>query len=107
MPSSHVGLHEADAKRQGLAYRAAKLPVEVTLLTRALGETEGFLKALIADDDRILGFTALGIDAGELLAPVHLAMSAGLPYMALRDLMVTYPTLTEGHAYLFSSVPGK
>jgi pyruvate/2-oxoglutarate dehydrogenase complex dihydrolipoamide dehydrogenase (E3) component len=103
---AHVGLHEADAKRQGIAYRLAKLPMAAVLRTRTLGETEGFLKALIADDDRILGFTALGAGAGELLAPVQLAMSAGLPYTALRDLIITHPTLTEGLVYLFSSVTG-
>jgi pyruvate/2-oxoglutarate dehydrogenase complex dihydrolipoamide dehydrogenase (E3) component len=75
------------------------------LRTRTLGETAGFLKALIAADDRILGFTALGVGAGELLAPVQLAMSAGLPYTALRDLIVTHPTMSEGLMYLFSSTP--
>ncbi|AXC15827.1 PF00070 family, FAD-dependent NAD(P)-disulfide oxidoreductase [Acidisarcina polymorpha] len=104
---AHVGLREDDAKRQGTSYRLAKLPMAAVLRTRTLGETEGFFKALIGDDDRILGFTALGASAGELLAPVQLAMSAGLPYTALRDLIVTHPTLTEGLVYLFSAVPGK
>jgi pyruvate/2-oxoglutarate dehydrogenase complex dihydrolipoamide dehydrogenase (E3) component len=104
---AHIGLHEADAKLQGLPYRLAKLPMAAVLRTRTLGETEGFLKALIGDDDRILGFTALGAGAGELLAPVQLAMSAGLPYTALRDLIITHPTLTEGLVYLFSSVSEK
>jgi pyruvate/2-oxoglutarate dehydrogenase complex dihydrolipoamide dehydrogenase (E3) component len=103
----HVGLHEQDAKHQGLDYRLAKLPMAAVLRTRTIGETEGFLKALIADDDRILGFTALGAGAGELLAPVQLAMSAGLPYTAIRDLILTHPSLTEGLVYLFSSVTKK
>jgi pyruvate/2-oxoglutarate dehydrogenase complex dihydrolipoamide dehydrogenase (E3) component len=104
---AHVGLHEHEAKKQGLSYRLAKLPMAAVLRTRTLGETAGFLKALISDQDRILGFTALGVDAGELLAPVQLAMSADLPYTALRDLIVTHPTLTEGLVYLFSAVPRK
>ncbi len=104
---AHVGLHEDDAKRQGISYRLAKIPMAAVLRTRTLGETKGFLKALIADDDRILGFTALGVGAGELLAPVQLAMSAGLPYTALRDLIVTHPTMTEGLVFLFSGVGGK
>jgi pyruvate/2-oxoglutarate dehydrogenase complex dihydrolipoamide dehydrogenase (E3) component len=104
---AHVGLHEYDAKRQGIGYRLAKLPMAAVLRSRTLDETEGFLKALIADDDRILGFTALGVSAGELLAPVQLAMSARLPYTALRDLIVTHPSLTEGLVYLFSAVPPK
>jgi pyruvate/2-oxoglutarate dehydrogenase complex dihydrolipoamide dehydrogenase (E3) component len=101
---AHVGLHEDDARRQGVSYRLAKLPMAAVLRTRTLGETEGFLKALVGDDDRIIGFTALGVGVGELLAPVQLAMSAGLPYTALRDLIVTHPTLTEGLVYLFSSL---
>lgn len=104
---AHVGLHEDEAKRQGIAYRLAKLPMAAVLRTRTLGETEGFLKALVGEDDRILGVTALGVSAGELLAPVQLAMQAGLPYTALRDLIVTHPTLTEGLMYLFSAVPKK
>jgi pyruvate/2-oxoglutarate dehydrogenase complex dihydrolipoamide dehydrogenase (E3) component len=102
---AHIGLHEDDAKRQSVSYRLLKLPMAAVLRTQTLGETGGFLKALIGADDRILGFTALGVGAGELLAPVQLAMSAGLPYTALRDLIVTHPTLTEGLVYLFSSTP--
>ncbi len=102
---AHVGMHEYEAKRQGVPYRLAKLPMAAVLRTRTMGETAGFLKALIGDDERILGFTALGVAAGELLAPVQLAMAAELPYTSLRDLIVTHPTLTEGLVYLFSSVP--
>lgn len=102
---AHVGLHEHQAIRRGIRYRVAKLPMSAVLRTRTLGQTGGFLKALVAENDQILGFTALGVDAGEMLAPVQLAMSAGLPYTALRDLIVTHPTMTEGLVYLFSSIP--
>jgi pyruvate/2-oxoglutarate dehydrogenase complex dihydrolipoamide dehydrogenase (E3) component len=77
------------------------------LRTQTLGEIEGFLKAVIDNDDRIIGFIALGTGAGELLAPVKLAINAGLPFTALRDLIITHPTLTEGLFYLFSLVPRK
>jgi len=56
-----------------------------------------------ADSDRILGFTAFGADAGEILAAVQIAMIAGLPYTALRDAVLTHPTLVEGLIPLFSS----
>ena len=76
------------------------------LRTRTLSETRGFLKALVsAEDDRILGFTGFGIGAGELLPAVQLAMSAGLPYTALRDSILTHPTLSEGLVALFATVP--
>ena len=63
------------------------------------------MKALVeADSDRILGFTAFGVvGAGEILAAVQIAMIAGLPYTALRDAVLTRPTLVEGLIPLFSS----
>jgi pyruvate/2-oxoglutarate dehydrogenase complex dihydrolipoamide dehydrogenase (E3) component len=51
----------------------------------------------------ILGFTAFGVGAGETLAAVQIAMSAGLPYTALRDAVLTHPTLVEGLIPLFSA----
>ena len=64
------------------------------------------MKALIAADrDRILGFTVCGVEAGELMAAVQVAMIAGLPYTALRDAIFTHPTLPEGLISLFSAVP--
>jgi pyruvate/2-oxoglutarate dehydrogenase complex dihydrolipoamide dehydrogenase (E3) component len=78
--------------------------MKAVLRTRTTGDTQGFLKALIsAQDDTILGFTALGAYAGEMMAPVQLAMSAGLPYTALRDSIFAHPTYSEGLVYLFSS----
>ena len=76
--------------------------MESNLRARTLSETSGFVKALVeADSDRILGFTAFGVGAGEILATVQIAMTAGLPYTALRDAVLTDPTLVEGLIPLF------
>ena len=56
-----------------------------------------------ADSDRILGLTAFGVGAGETLARSKIAMIGGLPYTALRDAVLTHPTLVEGLIPLFSS----
>ena len=78
--------------------------METNLRARALSETRGFVKALVeADSDHILGFTAFSVSAGEILAAVQIAMIAGLPYTALRDAVLTHPTLVEGLMALFSS----
>ncbi len=69
-----------------------------------LSETRGFMKALIGPDDRVLGFTAFGVEAGEVMAVVQVAMGAGLPYTALRDMVLTHPTIAEGLVVLFSAV---
>jgi pyruvate/2-oxoglutarate dehydrogenase complex dihydrolipoamide dehydrogenase (E3) component len=103
---AHVGLDESQAKQQGIRYRLAKIPMATVLRTRAMSETRGFLKALVAaTDDEILGFTGFGEGAGEIMATVQLAMKAGLPYTVLRDMTITHPTLAEGIVGLFSRVP--
>jgi pyruvate/2-oxoglutarate dehydrogenase complex dihydrolipoamide dehydrogenase (E3) component len=103
---ARVGLSEREASERGIRYRLAKIPMEAVLRARTLSETRGFLKALIEEGgDRILGFTAFGVEAGELLPAVQVAMAAGLPYTALSDAVITHPTINEGLADLFSSVP--
>jgi pyruvate/2-oxoglutarate dehydrogenase complex dihydrolipoamide dehydrogenase (E3) component len=101
---AHVGLTETEADRQGISVRVLKLPVAAVLRTRTTGENRGFMKALLETaGDRIVGFTMIGPDAGEVMAVVQMAMLAGLPYTALRDAILTHPTMSEGLNALFSS----
>jgi pyruvate/2-oxoglutarate dehydrogenase complex dihydrolipoamide dehydrogenase (E3) component len=105
---ARVGLSETEAKERGISYRMAKIPMVAVLRTRTLSETRGFLKALIdTETDRILGFTAIGVEAGEIMAAVQVAMLAGMPYTALRDGIFAHPTLAEGLIPLFSAVPAR
>jgi len=101
---ARIGLNESEAKGGNVGYRLFKVSIEANLRARTLGETQGFMKALVeADGDRILGFTALGVGAGEIMAAVQVAMIAESPYTALRDAVLTHPTLSEGLIPLFSS----
>jgi pyruvate/2-oxoglutarate dehydrogenase complex dihydrolipoamide dehydrogenase (E3) component len=103
---ARVGLSESEAKAQGIPYRLAKIPMMSVLRTRTLSETRGFMKVLIdTKSDRILGFTAFGVGAGEIMASVQVAMAAGLPYQTLNGVIFTHPTLLEGLIPLFSAVP--
>jgi pyruvate/2-oxoglutarate dehydrogenase complex dihydrolipoamide dehydrogenase (E3) component len=78
------------------------------LRTHTLSEPRGFMKALIEKDgDRILGFTAFGVETGEVMVAVQVAMAAGLPYTVLRDMVITHPTIAEGLNDLFSVVPSR
>jgi pyruvate/2-oxoglutarate dehydrogenase complex dihydrolipoamide dehydrogenase (E3) component len=105
-PLARVGLSEGEAQRQGIEARVAKLPMEAVLRTHTIGETQGFMKALVAArDDRILGFTMIGAEASEVVSVVQTAMLAGLPYTALRDAVLAHPTMAEGLGSLFSNVP--
>ena len=103
---ARVGLSEKEAKEQGIAYRLFKIPMASVMRASTLSETRGFLKALVeTDSDRMLGFTGFGVGAGEILSSVQIAMVAGLAYTALRDAILTHPTLVEGLVPLFSSAP--
>ena len=102
---ARVGLSESEARRRGIRYRLAKIPMSNVLRARTLSEMRGFMKALVdVDTDRILGFTAFGPEAGEIMAVVQVAISAGVPYTALRDAIVAHPTMAEGLIVLFSAV---
>jgi pyruvate/2-oxoglutarate dehydrogenase complex dihydrolipoamide dehydrogenase (E3) component len=103
---AHVGLSETEAKRQGIPIRIFRMPTSSVLRAQTTSETRGFLKALVgAHDDRILGFTMIGADAGEVMTIVQTAMLAGMPFTALRDAVITHPTMAEGLVFLFSKAP--
>jgi pyruvate/2-oxoglutarate dehydrogenase complex dihydrolipoamide dehydrogenase (E3) component len=104
-PLAQVGLTEREAERQGIAARVAKLPMNAVLRTEATDETQGFMKVLVAqDDDRILGFSMLGSEAGEVMAAVQMAMLAKAPYPMVRDAVITHLTFAEGLGPLLSNV---
>src|SRR5262249_12079769 len=103
---ARVGLNESQARERGVAYRVASVPVDSSWRPWTLSERRGFMKTLIeVDSDRILGFTAFGPEAGELMGTVQLVMLAGQPYTILRDAMFAHPTMTEGLKGLFMGVP--
>ena len=104
-PLAHVGMSEREAQRQGMAVRVARLPMNAVLRTEATDETRGFMKVLVdASDERILGFTMIGAEAGEVMAVVQTAMLANLPYSTLRDAILAHPTIAEGLGPLFDNV---
>jgi pyruvate/2-oxoglutarate dehydrogenase complex dihydrolipoamide dehydrogenase (E3) component len=103
---ARVGLSESQARESGIAFRVASVPFDSAWRAWTISERRGFMKTLIdAHSDRILGFTAFGSEAGELMGTVQLAMLGGLPYTILRDAMFAHPTMTEGLKALFMSVP--
>jgi pyruvate/2-oxoglutarate dehydrogenase complex dihydrolipoamide dehydrogenase (E3) component len=105
---ARVGLNENEAGAAGRPYRVAKLPMQAVLRARTLSETRGFMKALVSyETDEILGFTAVGPHAGEVLSVVQTAMMGKLPYTALRDAVFTHPTMAEGLGPLFGGVPAR
>jgi pyruvate/2-oxoglutarate dehydrogenase complex dihydrolipoamide dehydrogenase (E3) component len=100
-----VGLTETEARAQGRNIRVAKLPM--TRVARALevDETRGFMKAVVdAESNQILGAAILGIEGGEIMSAVEIAMMGKLPYTALRDGTFAHPTLAESLNNLFMAM---
>ena len=103
-PLARIGMSEAEARAANVDVRVARIPMKAVLRTRTTSETAGFMKALVDNDDRIVGFTMIGSEAGEVVAVVQAAMLGELPYTALRDAVLAHPTMVEGLNALFGQV---
>jgi pyruvate/2-oxoglutarate dehydrogenase complex dihydrolipoamide dehydrogenase (E3) component len=105
---ARVGLNETEAHQAGIEYRIATLPMAEVLRTHTIAETRGFIKMLIGkNSDEILGFTAFGFEASEMMVAVQTAIAARMPFTSLRDLIFTHPTMSEGLGELLAAVPSK
>jgi pyruvate/2-oxoglutarate dehydrogenase complex dihydrolipoamide dehydrogenase (E3) component len=100
-----VGIGEEDAKQRGLKVKVAKMPMDYVARASETAETRGFMKAIVdADTRQILGCTILGIEGGEIMSAVEIAMMGHLPYTALRDAVFAHPTLMESLNNLFTYI---
>ena len=76
----------------------------MTSVARALevDETRGLMKVIVdAESEQILGATVLGIEGGEVMGALQMAMMGHLRYTALRDAVFAHPTLVESLNNLF------
>jgi pyruvate/2-oxoglutarate dehydrogenase complex dihydrolipoamide dehydrogenase (E3) component len=99
-----IGLSETQARAQGVAYRVAQMPMERVARAYETNEPRGVMKVLVDPaSELILGAAILGLDGGEIMAMLQIAMLGKLPYTALRDGIFAHPTLAEGLNNLFFS----
>ncbi len=99
-----VGLTETEARAQQRTIRVAKMPMSYVARALETDETRGFMKAVVdAGSGQILGCAILGIEGGEIMAMLQIAMMGRLPYTVLRDATFAHPTLAEALNNLFSS----
>jgi pyruvate/2-oxoglutarate dehydrogenase complex dihydrolipoamide dehydrogenase (E3) component len=100
-----VGFTEAEARAQGRNIRVAKMPMSRVARALEVDETRGFMKAIVdAETNQILGAAILGIEGGEIMSALEIAMMGKLPYMALRDGTFAHPTLAESLNNLFTAM---
>jgi pyruvate/2-oxoglutarate dehydrogenase complex dihydrolipoamide dehydrogenase (E3) component len=100
-----VGLTETEARAQGRKIRVAKMPMSSVARALEVDEARGFMKAVVdAETNQILGAAVLGLEGGEVMSAIEIAMMGKLPYTALRDGIFAHPTLAESLNNLFSAM---
>jgi pyruvate/2-oxoglutarate dehydrogenase complex dihydrolipoamide dehydrogenase (E3) component len=100
-----IGLTEREARKAGRSYRVATLPMSQVARALEMDESRGLMKVLVDPDTRrLLGAAVLGIEGGEIMALLQLAMMGDLPYDRLRDAVFAHPTLAEALNNLFSTL---
>jgi pyruvate/2-oxoglutarate dehydrogenase complex dihydrolipoamide dehydrogenase (E3) component len=100
-----IGLTEREARKQGRPYRVATLPMSSVARALEMDEARGTMKVLVDPESRrILGAAVLGIEGGEIMAALQLAMMGNLPYDRIRDAVFAHPTLAESLNNLFSTL---
>jgi pyruvate/2-oxoglutarate dehydrogenase complex dihydrolipoamide dehydrogenase (E3) component len=98
-----VGVTEAQARAQNKKFRVAKMPMNYVARALEVDETRGFMKAIVdAESNQILGAAILGIEGGEIIAMLELAMMGRLPFTTLREGIFAHPTLAESLNNLFT-----
>jgi pyruvate/2-oxoglutarate dehydrogenase complex dihydrolipoamide dehydrogenase (E3) component len=98
-----IGVSEAEARAQGKRFRVAKMPMKYVARALEVDESRGFMKAIVdAESDQILGAAILGIEGGEIMSMLELAMMGRLPYTTLQDGVFAHPTLAESLNNLFA-----
>jgi pyruvate/2-oxoglutarate dehydrogenase complex dihydrolipoamide dehydrogenase (E3) component len=100
-----VGMTEAEARAQGRRIRIAKIPMSYVARALEMDESRGFMKAVVdAETGQILGCAVLGIEGGELMSMLSIAMMGKVPYTTLRDAIFAHPTLAESFNILFDEL---
>lgn len=101
---ARIGMSEEEARRSGRPIRVAKMPMSWVARALEVDETRGLMKAIVdTESGKILGATVLGIEGGELMSMMQIAMMGGLHYTVLKDATLAHPTLAESLNNLFSN----
>ena len=93
---AHVGLDRAEAAERGIAVDVVDVPLGENHRAMLDGEEEGFLRVLCRKgSDRVLGATVVAAGAGDLLAPLSLAVTHRLGLSRFASTVLPYPTRAE------------
>jgi pyruvate/2-oxoglutarate dehydrogenase complex dihydrolipoamide dehydrogenase (E3) component len=97
-----VGMTETEAKKSGRKIRVARMPMAGVARAIEVDETRGLMKVIVdAETEEILGATVLGLEGGEVMSVLQMAMMGHLKWTVLHDAVLAHPTLAESINNLF------
>jgi pyruvate/2-oxoglutarate dehydrogenase complex dihydrolipoamide dehydrogenase (E3) component len=100
-----IGITEEEARASKRAIQVANMAMSHVARTLEVDETRGFMKAIVdSDTKQILGAAILGIEGGELMSMLEIAMLGKLPYTVLKEAIFAHPTLAESLNNLFATL---
>jgi pyruvate/2-oxoglutarate dehydrogenase complex dihydrolipoamide dehydrogenase (E3) component len=100
-----IGISEEEALKNGRSIKVARMPMSSVARAFEVDETRGFMKVVVdAQTNQILGAAILGIEGGELMSMLEIAMFGKLPFTVLRDAIFAHPTLAESFNNLFATL---
>lgn len=100
-----IGIDETEAKKRGIKYKVAKLPMAHVARAIETGDTRGFMKAIVdPDTKKILGATVLGPEGGEIMTVLQVAMEGGITYDRIRYCVFAHPLYSESLNNLFMTL---
>jgi pyruvate/2-oxoglutarate dehydrogenase complex dihydrolipoamide dehydrogenase (E3) component len=99
---ARVGMTEIEARKSGRKIRVARMPMSSVARALEVDETRGLMKVIVdAETEQILGTTILGLEGGEVMSVIQMAMMGDLKYGVLHDAVLAHPTLAESLNNLF------
>jgi dihydrolipoamide dehydrogenase len=102
-----VGLTEKEAKAKNIDYSVGTFPWAASGRAIGVGRTEGFSKTLYDNSNhRIIGAAAVGVNAGELIAEMGLAIEMGCEAEDIALTIHPHPTLSESFGFSAEAYEG-
>jgi dihydrolipoamide dehydrogenase len=102
-----MGLTEAQAQQQGIAYDKAVFPWAASGRALSTGRDDGMTKLLFEKESRrLIGAAIVGVNAGELIAETVLALEMGADAADLSLTVHPHPTLSETVAFAAEMAEG-
>lgn len=100
-----VGITEAQAIKQGLKIKVARLKMDRSSRGIETNNTRGMIKAVVDEQSKlILGAAVLAEEGGEVMSVLQMAIMGRVTYDQIKDFIFAHPTYSESLNNLFMTL---